>query len=158
MFHHAIQELQQHLQQRKKSREHNSKVGEYIQLQPYERVFIICNSCSPHWKAPSWDKGNYRESFWTRPKPPKARLTRADVGAPVQIEHLSHVGFDPHTGDFNVRPLLHNYYVKMHPAYLSFIAEREGGSKVHTLLCMFRIAERAAEILMRWVFQQRTGN
>lgn len=38
----------------------------------------------------------------TRPKRPKGKLSKSDISAPSDFRHLSHVGFDPSTGAFDV--------------------------------------------------------
>lgn len=38
-----------------------------------------------------------------RPKRPKGKLSKSDISAPSDFRHLSHVGFDPSTGAFDVR-------------------------------------------------------
>lgn len=37
-----------------------------------------------------------------RPKKPKGKISKSDIGAPSDFRHLSHVGFDPSTGAFDV--------------------------------------------------------
>ena len=37
-----------------------------------------------------------------KPKRPKGKLSKSDIGAPSDFRHLSHVGFDPSTGAFDV--------------------------------------------------------
>jgi hypothetical protein len=37
-----------------------------------------------------------------RPRRPKGKLSKSDISAPSDFRHLSHVGFDPSTGAFDV--------------------------------------------------------
>ena len=38
----------------------------------------------------------------SKPKKPKGKLSKSDISAPSDFRHLSHVGFDPSTGAFDV--------------------------------------------------------
>lgn len=38
----------------------------------------------------------------SKPKRPRGKLTKSDISAPSDFRHLSHVGFDPATGAFDV--------------------------------------------------------
>ena len=44
----------------------------------------------------------------TKPKRPKGKkISKSDIGAPSDFRHLSHVGFDPSTGAFDVSVHVH---------------------------------------------------
>lgn len=51
--------------------------------------------------------GSVRKS---RPKRPKGKLSKSDISAPSDFRHLSHVGFDPSTGAFDVSVQLSRLY------------------------------------------------
>ena len=36
-------------------------------------------------------------------KRPRKKINKADIGLPSDFRHLAHVGFDPSTGNFDVR-------------------------------------------------------
>lgn len=42
----------------------------------------------------------------SKPKKPRGKLSKSDISAPSDFRHLSHVGFDPSTGAFDVSGLL----------------------------------------------------
>ena len=40
-----------------------------------------------------------------KPKKPRGKISKSDISAPSDFRHLSHVGFDPATGAFDVSKL-----------------------------------------------------
>ena len=38
-----------------------------------------------------------------RARKPRKKINKADIGLPSDFRHLAHVGFDPSTGNFDVR-------------------------------------------------------
>lgn len=92
-FHQAVLQKQERLKERGESAERNM---ELVPVEPISRPPVTVNSSIDLFAKK------------TRPKRPKGKLTKSDVGAPERkdFRHYSHVGFDPSTGTFSVSQLV----------------------------------------------------
>lgn len=71
-----------------------------------------------------------------RPKRPKGKLSKSDISAPSDFRHLSHVGFDPTTGAFDVSVIVNQlssiiFHLITEQQYCSRLEETTGHCWCH---------------------------